>query len=184
MAGFGQERPLNKLGTHMKLTMRLVVLLFALAFADIAFAKAPYEMKDIVLLQPESVLQERISVDTLGAYIRSVNASAAEVLAGRDYKPTGGFLVVAIRPGNQSAVWIDTDPVLPTDLSRELVARLRAIAPPTVGDGPVVFAVRVSLWGGAPSTKNTPSPEAWEREAKAIGRPLEVGELVERVWPR
>lgn len=166
----------------MKLIMRLVALWFALSFTNIAFAKTPYEMKGIVLLQPESVLQERVSVEALGSYIRSVDKIAAEVFAGRDYNPTGGFLVIAIRPGNQSAVWIDMDPVLKSELSSVLVTRLHAIPAPAVSDGPVVFAVGVGLGGGAP--KNGPSPEAWKREAGATGRPLRVDELVERLWPR
>ena len=168
----------------MKLIMRLVVLVFALTITNSVFAKAPYEMKGVVLLQPESVLQERISALTLAPFIHSINETATAVLAGRDYKPSGGFLVIAIRPGNQSAVWIDSAPMLPTDLSDAMVARLRAIPAPSVKGGPVVFAVRVSLWGGEPPTKNMPLPEAWEREARIVGRPLETGELVERVWPR
>lgn len=168
----------------MKLSMPRFVLLFALAFTNIAFAKPPYEVKDIVLLQPDYVLRERIPAASLAVFIHSLNETAAEVLAGRDDKPAGGFLVVAIRPGKQSAVWIDAAPVLPTDLADALVARLRAIPPPIVEGGPVVFAVRVGLWGGTPPTKNIPSPEAWEREAKKVGRPLEIGELIERVWPR
>lgn len=180
--GSGQQQTLNKPGTNMKLTMRWFVLLLALAFTNIAFAEAPYEMKGIVLLQPESVIQERVSVEALVPFVHSVNEVAAQVLAGRDYNPAGGFLVIAIRPGNQSAVWVDMDPVLPSELSSALVTRLRAIPAPTVSGGPVVFAVGVGLAGGAP--KNAPAPEAWKREAGAAGEPLKVDKLVERIWPR
>jgi hypothetical protein len=166
----------------MKLITRLVVLWLVLAVTNTAFAKALYEMKGIVLLQPESVLEERVSAKALAPFIHSINQIAAEVLAGRDHNPTGGFLVVAIRPGNQSAVWVDLDPVLPSELSSALLTRLRAIPAPSVSGGPVVFAVGLGLAGGTP--KNAPSPEAWKREAEAAGRPLMVDELVERVWPR
>jgi hypothetical protein len=162
--------------------MRLVVLWFALAFTNIAFAAAPYEMKGIVLLQPESVVQERVSVETLAPFIRSVDEIAGKVLGARDDKPAAGYLVIAIRPGNQSAVWVDIAPVLPSAISSALVARLRAIPAPAVDGGPVVFALGVSLKGAV--SDGPPSPEAWKREASKAGRPLMVDELVERVWPR
>jgi hypothetical protein len=164
--------------------MRVALLWFVLAFANVAVAKTPYEMKDVVLLQPDSVLQERTSANALAAYIRSVNAAAADIFAGQEYEPAGGFLVLAIRPGNQSAVWLDIHPALSPNLARALVARLRAIPRPAVEVGPVVFAIRTSLWGGTPPANNMPSPEEWTQEAKKAGRPLETGELVERIWPR
>lgn len=128
--------------------MRMLCLI--LAIANVASASTPYEMKDVVLLQPDFVLQERVTVKALAPYIQSVNVAALEVLSGQKYEPAGGFVVLAIRPGMQSAAWLDIRPALPPDLARALVARLHAVPAPTVEGGPVVFAIRASLSGGTP----------------------------------
>ncbi|GJJ00504.1 hypothetical protein RugamoR64_10420 [Duganella rhizosphaerae] len=164
--------------------MRLLLLWFVLAITNIASANTPYETRGVVLLQPESVLNERIQTNSLASYIRSVNAAATDVFASQTHGPAAGFLVLAIRPGNQSAAWLDVSPALPPDLASDLVARLRALPVPEVQLGPVVFAVRAVLWGGEPLDQNLPEPEEWRRAAHEAGQPLEIGELVGRIWPR
>lgn len=164
--------------------MRMVLLFLVLALANIASAKTPYQMRDVVLLQPDAVLQERIMPSALAPYIRSVNAVAGEVLAGEQREPAGGFLVLAIRPGNQSAAWLDIRPGLPSGLAQVLVSRLRAIPPPTVEKGAVIFAIRAGLWGGTPSTESMPAVTEWTEAAAKAGAPLPIDELVERTWPR
>lgn len=164
--------------------MRMIFLCLILAIANVASAKAPYEVKDIVLLQPEAVLQERVTAEALVPYIELVNAAALEVLSGQKYEPAGGFLVLAIRPGKQSAAWLDIRPALPPDLARALVARLHALPVPSVEVGPVVFAVRASLLGGELPVNNVPEPDEWKQAARQAGKEIETGDLVERIWPR
>ena len=173
--------------------MRMLFLCWILAIANAASASTPYEMKHVALLQPDFVLQERIAADALAAYIAadalaayiaSVNAAALDVLAGQTYEPAGGFLVLAVRPGRQSAAWLDIRPALPPGLARALVARLRAVPAPTVEVGPVVFAVSASLSGGDPRVSSVPLPEAWAQAIREAGKPIATGDLVERIWPR
>lgn len=164
--------------------MRMFFLGLILAIANVASASTPYEMKDVVLLQPDFVLQERVTAKALAPYIQSLNAAALEVLSGQKYEPDGGFLVLAIRPGMQSAAWLDIRPALPPDLARALVARLHALPAPTVGGGPVVFAIRASLSGGAPPVNNMPAPDEWTQAVQQAGKAIETGDLVERIWPR
>ena len=164
--------------------MRFILLLIALSFVGAASAQSAYEMKGIVLLQPESVVQERISASALAPYTRSLNAAAANVFATQEHRPAGGFLVIAVRPGKQSAVWVDIRPALPTALAKELITRLRAVAAPDVSVGPVVFAIKASLWGGAAPVQHMPAPSEWTNAAQKARTPLETGELVELIWPR
>lgn len=164
--------------------MRMVLFFLLLALANVASAKTPYQMRDVVLLQPDAVLQERIMPSALAPYIRSVNAVAGEVLAGEHHEPAGGFLVLAIRPGNQSAAWLDIQPDLPPGLAQVLVSRLRAIPPPAVENGTVIFAIRAGLWGGTPSAEDMPAVKEWTEAAVTAGAPLPIDELVERAWPR
>jgi hypothetical protein len=161
-----------------------MLLWIGMLLSNVASAASPYEMKGVVLLQPESIIQERISVTALAPYIRSVNAAAANVLATRKHPPTGGFLVLAVRPGNQSAMWLDLQPALAPDLAKALTARLRAVPAPTVQTGPVVFAIHASLWGGISPDGKMPAPEEWTQAARKAGKPVETGEVVELIWPR
>lgn len=164
--------------------MRMFFLCSILAIANVASASTPYEMKDIVLLQPDFVLQERVTAKALAPYIQSVNAAAIEVLSGQKYEPAGGFLVLAMRPGSQPAAWLDIRPALPPELARALVARLHAVPAPTVAGGPVVFAIRASLSGGAPPVNNIPAPNEWTQAVRQAGKAIETSDLVERIWPR
>lgn len=164
--------------------MRIILLLIVLSFTCAASAQSAYEMKGIVLLQPESVVQERISASALAPYARLLNAAAANVFATREKLPAGGFLVIAVRPGRQSAVWVDIRPELPAALAKELIAQLRAVAAPDVAIGPVIFAIKASLWGGTAPAQHLPAPSEWTNAANRARTPLETGELVELIWPR
>jgi hypothetical protein len=97
---------------------------------------------------------------------------------------SGGFVVVAVKPGQRSAAWIDVQPGLPPSLVKELIVRLRAVAAPNVVGGPVVFAIKTSIWGGAPPVQQMPKPREWTDAAQKAAVPLETGELVARIWPR
>lgn len=164
--------------------MRIILWLMSLTLAGVASAQSAYEMKGVVLMQPEYVLQERITANDLVPYVGSLNAVAVEVFAANKLVPTGGFMVIAIKPGKRSAVWMDVKPELPPSLSRALIARLRAVAAPDVARGPVVFALKTSIWGGAPPAQAMPSPREWTEAAQKAAVPLEVDDVVERIWPR
>lgn len=164
--------------------MRIILLFIVMMCASAASAQSAYEMKGIVLLQPDSVIRERISASAVAPYVRAVNAAAADVFGAQKLRPAGGFLVLAVRPGKQSAAWLDIRPALSPTLTRELVARLRAVAAPDVANGPVVLAIKVSLWGGTAPEHQMPAPSEWTAATQKVGTPLEVGQLVEGIWPR
>lgn len=165
--------------------MRIFLLGLMISLANIASAETSYEVQKIVLLQPDFVMQRRIEPKVLAPYIASLNIAAEKAFAAEKYQPTGGFLVVAVRPGNQSAAWLDFQPALPLKVDEKIIARLRSVPPPQVREGPVVFAIRVSLDGwSSPQDQTMPHPTAWSKEANRAGQPIEVGDLVDRVWPQ
>lgn len=165
--------------------MRVLLLGLLISLAHSASAGTSYEMQNVVLLQPESVMQPRLEAKALAAYIAALDLAAGKVFATEKYPPAGGFLVVAVRPGRQSAAWLDFRPALPATADTNIIARLRAVPAPQVKEGPVVFAMRVSLDGGSlPQDQMMPRPAAWSEQANRAGQPIEVGDLVERVWPK
>lgn len=147
-------------------------------------AAEPFTNAATVLLQPDALMLARVeSAAALAAYIRQVEQAAGASLANVfQRKPAGGFVVVAIKPGLRSRVWLDLDTPLPLATQDLLRAGIEAVPPPAVKEGVVVFAFQASFWGGRPPTRSAPAPAEWKAEAARVGQKLEVGELVARLW--
>ncbi|MBE7420493.1 MAG: hypothetical protein HS128_22575 [Ideonella sp.] len=139
----------------------------------------------VVLLQPSSLLEQRVAgVDALADYIRAVEVAVREVVhANPSARPAAGFIVVAVRPGRHSKAWLDFDTPPAFDISRQLVARIGAVPPLDAHGGPVVFALKVALWGGFESARIAPAPAEWKAATHAAGHALEVDALIDRIWP-
>jgi hypothetical protein len=155
------------------------------ASAAIARAPEPFTKHNVVLLQPSAVLEARVSsIDAMAEYIRAVEAAAKEaVLSSASKRPAAGFIVLALRPGPRAKVWLDFDAPPPSfDTSRALVAKIAAVKPFEVRDGPVVFALKVGLWDAFESKRIAPSPAEWKAVTKKSGQQPEVDALIEQVW--
>jgi len=163
--------------------MRLpALLLFALASLP-TVAATPYKTESVMLLQPDSVLKERVpSVVGLSDYIKALQAAADGALATEPASPASGYLVVAVRPGRQSMAWLDFKPALPAPIAERIRAAIRGVPPFEARGGVVVFALNASLWGGAPS-QGFPNPQEWSKAMEGRSEPMEVGDLVDMVWP-
>ena len=165
--------------------MKAIVALLAVLLSGSAFAAKPYNMQSVVLLQPDFVLSERVEVTDLSNYIKSVTAAADTTIAGIGKPvPASGFIVVAVRPGGQSKVWLDFSPALPSAVAAQLRSSLEKVTPFRAKGGVVVFALNSTLWGANPTARTMPSPFEWNDAMKSSGDPVEIGELIERVWPR
>ena len=164
--------------------MRFLALSISLLLAAFsARAAEPFTNFNVVLLQPSSVLEERVaSVDGMADYIKAIEAASREAVAASPAKQSvGGYLVVAVRPGLQSKVWLDFDALLVLEIKKQLTAAVQSVKPFEARKGPVVFALKVAIWGGKETRRPAPLPAEWKR-AQQGGAPLEVGELVEAVW--
>ncbi len=164
---------------------KLALAFFACTLSHIAFASDAMRTFNIVLLQPDSVLQKRIpDVSALSAYIKAIETSVESVLqAELEHIPAGGFLVVAVKPGEKSNVWLDFGPFLIPRTAEKILAAAKGVPPLSVQDGMVAFAIKVGFWGGSEPAAMAPSPAAWKAAAKKAGHPLELDALVETVWP-
>lgn len=161
------------------------LLLSLLLFAATSGARAaePLVNFNVVLLQPGSTLEERVpSVDVMAEYIRSVEAAARKaVIASKARQSLGGFIVVAVRPGLKSKVWLDFDALLDLEIRKQIIEMAQAVKPFEARKGPVVFALNVAIWGGPRTKRVAPSPPEWKKVAPG-GAPLEVGEVAEAAW--
>jgi len=163
------------------------ILAFALAMSlpsHSALAKEALHIFNIVLLQPGIVLQERVpDVAALSGYIEGIEGAVSRAAQSTPASaPTGGFIVVAVKPGKKSNVWLDFTPTLKAQPGSTIQSAARSVHPPVVRDGVVVFAIKVGLWGGSEPAPTAPSPAEWKDAVKKAGRSLEAGELVEMIW--
>jgi hypothetical protein len=151
---------------------------------QIAMAADAITNLGVVLLQHGNVIEQRVqSVDAFAEYVRKVeDAAAAALQLEFQRKPSGGFIVVAVRPSGRSKAWLDFDPGVPGATQDKLRKSIEAVRPLEVKTGVVVFAVKVSVWGGKPPSRVAPAPSEWKAQAERAGKALEVSELVELVW--
>ncbi|MBS0176209.1 MAG: hypothetical protein JSR64_19430 [Nitrospira sp.] len=163
--------------------MRVLAKIAAALLALSTIAAVPYQPEKIVLLQPDAVLRERVpSVQLLSDYIKAIQAAAQQALSTETPHPTSGFLVLAVRPAGQSMVWLDFTPSLPEPTAAKLKKAVLAVPPFEARQGVVVFALSSSLWGAAPS-QGFPNPPEWRKAMQGHNAPLEVGSLVNSLWP-
>jgi hypothetical protein len=150
-----------------------------------ASAAAAFTNTEVVLLQPEEVLRQRVAdAKALASYIRDIDRAANTALESVfQKKPTGGFVAVALKPPRRARIWLDLDPPLPQSTQAALRSAVLSVQAPEVSTGVVVFALKATFWGGRLPTRAAPAPEEWKAEAARLGVKLEVGELVERLWP-
>lgn len=163
----------------MQWLMAGMMMLMALPAA----AQVPYKVNSAMLLQPDFVLQERLpSVDALAGYVKAVDHAAGTALATTPATPASGWLVLAVRPGHQSMAWLDFDAALPAATAEALRTRILAVPPFAARAGVVVVALNVSLWD-APAATGFPNPPEWRAAVANDTVDIEIGALVERVWP-
>ncbi len=166
--------------------MRSSILSVYLLFAAVcAHAAEPITNFNVVLLQPSAIMEKRVAnVDAMADYIKAVEAASREaVVTSGATQAVGGFIVLAVKPGLKSNVWLDFDALLDLELRKHITQSVKAIKPFEVTEGPVVFALKVATWDGKESKRVAPSPPEW-RKPTQNGKPLEIGRLVEKVWHR
>jgi len=164
----------------------LAALLLA-GLASPAAAVPPLRQHDVVLLQKGEVIAQRVDggADALAAYLKRLGTAATEAMRANPQQiPAAGFIAVAIRPGGQSHTWFDFKPALAEASTRALTQAVESVAPPTVREAPVVFALRVSIWSDKPPLAYAPAPQEWRDAATAAGHKLDIDSLIAQVWPR
>ena len=161
----------------------IALLLFAACGAS---AAEPYRMDGLTLLQPESVLRERVpgGAPAMQACIEAINATAKRIVAGSEpQRPTAGFIVLAVRPGGRSKIWLDFWPPLPSQTEARLLPALEKVAPFDARGGLVIFAIDASLWGAPPTNEKAPRPNEWTRVTRERGAAADAETIVEALWP-
>lgn len=142
------------------------------------------EMGAVVLLQPEYVFSQRLSApDSLARYIQAINEVAIKIAANHPmHSPNSGFVVVAVKPGNKSKVWLDLDQNLEKHLSNEFFAEIQKIPPPQVNGGVISFGLNFKLWGSKRFSKDFPNPKEWRNLVEKSKKPMETSDIINALW--
>lgn len=159
-----------------------VTLLVTTALCE---AQKPFEQKGITILQTEQVFFQRVpGMSSFEVYVKEL-VDGVDKAVGKLPKstPIGGFLVVAVKPGGRSRAWLDLPPGVSAEVSNAIQEAAQQVYPMPVKNGVALFAIKISLWGGEVPQGMVPRPQAWEAEGEKAGGPIELGDLVMRVWP-
>lgn len=139
---------------------------------------------NVTLLQPDHDLQQKgLDVRSLANFIKEAESVSERVLQPTTLPPSNGFLVMAVREGNQTNVWLDMTPALPPTLEQQLVEAIRQLPAVPVANGTVIFALQLMINGATPPAKQIPRPPAWQPVINSLKEPLDMERLVLRVWP-
>lgn len=167
--------------------LRWLAATFAVAAASAAHAVQPLVQHDVVLLQKGEIIEQRVTggADAMAAYLKTLGeAETATMQANPTQIPSAGFIVVAVRPGNQTRTWFDFKPALADATMAALTHAVEATPTMPVKSGQIVFALRVSVWSDKPPTAYAPAPQAWKDATRGMKPKPDVDTLVDMVWPR
>jgi hypothetical protein len=171
----------------LRSTTRVLAAVFALAAASAAHAVAPLVQHDVVLLQKGEIIEQRVDggADAMAAYLKTLGAAETETMRANPAQiPAAGFIVVAVRPGNQTRTWFDFKPALSDATMAALRHTVETTPTMTVKSGEIIFALRVSVWSDKAPKAYAPAPQEWKDAAKGMNPKPDVDTLVDKVWPR
>jgi len=169
------------------LPTRLLAATLALVASAAAPAVQPLVQHDVVLLQKGEIIAQRVDggADAMAAYLRTLGEAEVETMRAHPSQiPAAGFIVVAVRPGNQTHTWFDFKPALSDATMDALTHTVEATPTMPVKTGQIIFALRVSVWSDKPPQAYAPAPQAWRDAVKGVTPKPDVDTLVDRVWPR
>lgn len=145
-----------------------------------------YLTDHIALYQPDEVLVARVpDVTALSGYVQVLEGVCSLYFAATD-RPDQIEVVVAVRPGEKSKVWLNSKEVGAAGLE-SLRKKLEAVTPAEVKEGPVAFAILGKTGGGLPSgepaEKAPPVPNEWREAMKGAKEPLALPDgVLDLIW--
>jgi hypothetical protein len=148
----------------------------------------PAKMEQLRLYIPIPELETRVGTDveSLAAYVKSLEKTAAGFLQKETKPQAKGLLIaVGISGSKKAKVWCQAvDGDCPSKLLTQLQDVLAQVEPVTLKRPPMAFGMEMSLWGKRPQ-KYPEFPETWVEAAKQSGTKLLIppDELFKTLWP-
>ena len=177
---------MTTLRTTVLSSIRVLAAALALAATSAVHAVQPLVQHDVVLLQKGELIEQRVTggADAMAAYLKTLGDAETEAMRAQPSQiPSAGFIVVAVRPGNQTRTWFDFKPALADATMAALRQTVETTPTMPVKSGEIVFALRVSVWSDKPPTAYAPAPQEWRDATKGMKPKPDVDTLVDMVWP-
>lgn len=149
---------------------------------------SPGKLANLVLYQPDTVLKERLGPDANPLALYAVQLQAKIGSLAESPVPELLDIVVVVKPGRQSRVWLVSSLASPPDRSA-LKHELEALPPVEVKNGPVIFALSYTFNNAEPKKTGAagyqpPLPTEWQEKGKGATGPLIVPDgFMPLVWP-
>ena len=152
--------------------------------ARTAHAEHAFEYYSITMMQTQQVFEERVeSIEAVSLYLKQIVDSVSKAVdALPKGEPSKGFIVVAVKPGGRSRIWLDFKTPITKETASAIKTAAEKVSPITVKGGVLLLGMKVGLWGSGPPDRMVPQPEEWRVEAEKAGGKIEMTQLVERVW--
>jgi hypothetical protein len=165
----------------------LVLVLLSLTPLTAADAPKGFKTRDLNIgYMPQKDMGERVAVEDLGKYFKSIEAICAEFFADVT-TPENFTVVVVVKPGNRAKIWfISSRQPNAAEHRDDLHQRLEAVPAPVVRGGPIAFALRGKLAGGVAQEGNKdrpPIPAEWQQVIDKLTGPADFDDLLPRIWP-
>ena len=138
---------------------------------------------EVIILQKDDNLVERISSADLAQYIRRIDPICA---AHFSQSPNPGGVVFAVRPRGKARFWIDRQPQRPESTAdRTLLKHLEAVSVPTVSKDVVIVGIRYKglNWKTNGDKEWWPTPREWLVLQERNGEPMTTEQIVDQLWP-
>jgi hypothetical protein len=164
------------------LTRRYFAAACLLAAAP-ARAVPVFGVQGVALCQSNLVLLQRLGTPAaLSAYVLKIEGNMNAVFAAAGAQAgASAAMVVAVKPGPQSRVWLIDPTGTLSGLAPALAAAASAVTPPAIRQGPIAFAILFQAWGGSGALPAAfPIPAAWA--GATVPEVIPDGPLA-RVWP-
>ena len=170
----------------MKHLVLPLLCLIASSLTSVA-ASSNYQAEQLVFYQSGDVIEERLpDFSKLSDYIKRLQDASQRFFA-TNAKPEMLDIVVAVRPGRQSRIWIVSSVNQSDAKHQSLRSELEKVKPCDVRNGPIAFAIAGKVAGGDGKKRisSTPMPVEWQRAVdRSKGSVVIPDGILDTVWPR
>lgn len=157
---------------------------FPATHRDAIARRRMFNLLGVTLLQPESVVSARVpgGAPALASLIEDLRSELSELYEAHTESGSRS-LCLACGPGERFELWLGSEDGQASAEERDRVTSLtQRVRPPVVVAGPIALALVYAVGAEAPAEAQLNMPEEWRAIVQASDSPLDVEQIVTRIW--
>lgn len=163
--------------------MKRLLCSFLLMFATLAQAAEP-RFDEVVFFQSEqAMLEKQVKFEEVARFSRKLQSNIWNSLKKAKMPVSSGYVVIAVRADGQVAAWLDMEPALHEYYENEVLQAAMKTPPFFVGEGSVVFGIKMAIDTPKHTRKAKPDPKEWKQARKQLGNTEDIEAVVNAAWP-